>query len=151
MGYYSESNYYSDHRVAALDRERGAFNQKLMTLTFSVIDDEEEEEAEVEVTLPARFEVCETCSGKGTHVNPSIDSGGLSSDDFAEDPDFAEAYFGGAYDTVCYGCKGERVEPVVDEARLNSEQKRQYAMVRKTQRERADYEVECRHEREMGC
>ena len=67
--------------------------------------------------LPARFEVCETCHGTGSHVNRAIDGHGLSHDELYDDPDFAEAYFSGAYDVVCGDCRGERVELVVDEER----------------------------------
>lgn len=54
-------------------------------------------------------EVCPTCNGEGSHVNPSIDSQGLSADDFAEDPDFAEDYIRGTYDIPCKECNGLRV------------------------------------------
>lgn len=59
-------------------------------------------------------EVCGVCNGSGTCVNPSIDAGGLSREDFEDDPDFEEAYFEGAYDITCPECKGQRVVPVVD-------------------------------------
>jgi hypothetical protein len=65
---------------------------------------------------PAKFEVCGLCGGRGSHVNPSIDSHGLSNDDFAEDPDFKEAYFSGAYDVPCACCQGKRVELVPSKA-----------------------------------
>lgn len=58
-----------------------------------------------------QFAVCPTCEGRGSHVNPSIDSQGLSAEDFAEDPDFEEAYFSGAYDMPCSECHGQRVVP----------------------------------------
>lgn len=70
---------------------------------------------------PAKYEVCSTCRGTGSHVNPSIDSHGLSSSDFDEDPDFAEAYFGGRYDVACYRCGGQRVAPVLDRKRCSPE------------------------------
>jgi hypothetical protein len=55
--------------------------------------------------------VCPTCEGEGKHVNPSIDSHGISREEFDEDPDFEEAYFSGAYDVTCVECKGQRVVP----------------------------------------
>lgn len=64
--------------------------------------------------LPKHKIVCPTCGGKGTHVNPSIDSHGLSSDDFYSDPDFEEAYFNGYYDVTCYRCNGRNVVDEVD-------------------------------------
>lgn len=60
---------------------------------------------------PKGYAVCPTCEGRGSHVNPSIDSHGLTAEDFAEDPDFEEAYFSGAYDVRCAECHGKRVVP----------------------------------------
>ena len=57
----------------------------------------------------AEYVVCVVCNGRGSHVNPAIDSQGLSSEDFAQDPDFAEGYFSGVYDVQCSGCLGRRV------------------------------------------
>lgn len=74
----------------------------------------------VDVTVSFRFDVCPTCRGKGTHVNPSIDAGGLSREDFDRDPDFEEAYLGGVYDVNCARCKGKRVVPVPDDKRATS-------------------------------
>lgn len=73
---------------------------------------------EHEVYIPARYIVCERCNGAGKHVNPSVDGHGLTSEDFAEDPDFEEAYFSGVYDVQCEDCKGERVIKDADEARM---------------------------------
>lgn len=64
--------------------------------------------------LPWKYEVCDVCDGKGTHVNPSIDCGGISREEFQEDPDFEEEYFSGSYDMPCNACDGKRVVPVVD-------------------------------------
>lgn len=50
--------------------------------------------------------ICPACSGNGTCVNPAIDANGLTAEDFADDPDFAEAYFDGAYDEACRACAG---------------------------------------------
>ncbi len=69
---------------------------------------------EIEIELPSMFEVCPVCSGSGSHVNPSIDSSGLSSLVLNDDPDFAEAYIRGDYDVTCNRCEGRRVVPVVD-------------------------------------
>ena len=72
--------------------------------------------------IPVKYEVCETCEGKGKHVNPSIDSHGLSREDFDDDPDFAEDYMSGRYDVPCNECHGNRVALVVDEERATQEQ-----------------------------
>src|SRR5262245_37322369 len=53
--------------------------------------------------------VCPVCEGEGKTVNPAIDCHGLTREDFADDPDFAEDYRRGAYDITCRGCKGLRV------------------------------------------
>lgn len=50
--------------------------------------------------------ICPACSGDGHCVNPNIDSHGLTAEDFAEDPDFAEDYRNGTYDVRCEACKG---------------------------------------------
>lgn len=51
---------------------------------------------------------CYACSGTGTMVNPSIDAGGLTAQDF-EDPHFAEMYMAGAFDVPCSTCKGTKL------------------------------------------
>jgi hypothetical protein len=74
--------------------------------------------------------VCPTCDGRGSHVDPSVDCMGISAEDFRDDPDFHDDYFGydgdeddegnpvrkarGAYDVDCYECGGRRVVPVPD-------------------------------------
>lgn len=65
------------------------------------------------VWVDAVYEVCDLCQGRGSHVNPSIDCGGLTREDFDEDPDFAESYFEGHYDVDCNQCHGKRVVPVL--------------------------------------
>jgi len=67
----------------------------------------ETEEGDIE--YQAKYQVCPDCNGMGKYVNPAIDSHGLSSNDFAEDPDFQENYFNGLYDITCQSCKGRRV------------------------------------------
>jgi len=64
---------------------------------------------EGEIKLQLEWGICPTCQGNGTHVNPSIDSHGLSSEDFYEDPDFKEDYCSGRYNVPCYECNGRRV------------------------------------------
>ena len=91
------------------------FDEKAMTLTIY-------EDDEAEFTVPAKYDVCGTCDGKGSHVNPSIDAHGISPEEFAEDPDFREDYFGGAYDVACNECRGKRVVPVADEGLMTPEE-----------------------------
>ena len=65
------------------------------------------------VVLPTKKAVCWHCNGEGRHVNPNIDDG-LSSEDFAEDPAFAESYFSGVYDVRCHACDGNNVIDEID-------------------------------------
>lgn len=85
------------------------FDEKAMTLSIVVENDEGEEET---LTVKAAFDVCSLCRGKGTHVNPSIDAHGITCEEFDDDPDFREEYMSGAYDVHCYECGGKRVVPV---------------------------------------
>jgi hypothetical protein len=63
-------------------------------------------------TVPFKFEVCPTCRGSGTHVDPSIDSGGLTAEEMERrGPDFRARYERGDYDQPCNECDGRRVVP----------------------------------------
>jgi len=93
-----------------------------MKLTRTIYGDDEGEEYEME--FPFKWGVCPTCDGRGQHVNPSIDCNGLTAEDFAEDPDFREQYFGGSYDEQCCQCDGRTTVPVIDDKNLNDEQKK---------------------------
>ena len=42
--------------------------------------------AELELALPAKFEVCHRCQGTGTHTNPSIDGNGITASEIAGMP-----------------------------------------------------------------
>ncbi len=154
----ADENYYNDPRVrAARDKWYKSFCKETMNLTLTIYPDNPddpdclEDILEVDVILPARLVVCGTCNGKGSHVNPSIDSHGLGQEDFDEDPDFAEAYFSGHYDVTCYDCGGQNVVPELDEDRCTPEQKQALETHYEWQREEARYEAECRMERMMGC
>lgn len=113
------------------------------TVQHKIYDDEGEVQT---VTFPANYEVCWRCLGEGKHVNPSIDGpGGLGQEDFDADPDFEEAYFSGLYDVICHTCEGRRVLPVIDEDRLDEEQKAQLVRLHM----QWDDEAASRHESEM--
>lgn len=109
-----------------------------------------EGDTEITVDLPVKYEVCDLCEGRGKYVNPSIDAHGISAEEFAEDPDFAEEYFRGSYDVPCGQCKGQRVMAVADVAKCSFEQKRALVTYRKQERENARYEAISRAERRMG-
>jgi hypothetical protein len=117
-----------------------SFDEKTMTAT---IDDGENEPIEVK----CKYVVCEVCNGKGSHVNPSIDSHGLSREDFDEDPDFRENYFSGMYDVPCNECKGSRVLPEpIDETPENIKN-----LIENRIRDEMEYNQLCAMERKMGC
>ena len=101
-------NYYHDRRVTARAPE---------TVLYT-------EEGEIE--LPTKYEVCDLCHGEGKHVNPAIDCGGLSREDFDEDPDFAENYMSGMYDVPCNQCHGRTTVKVVDRDALSPELREAY-------------------------
>lgn len=98
--------------------------------------------------LPWKWAVCDVCEGKGTHVNPSIDCGGLSREDFNDDPDFAYAYGAGLYDVPCNKCGGRTTIPVIDESRIDPELLKKYQAHLK---EEAEYVALCRSEFIHGC
>jgi len=110
-----------------------------------------EEDEWYEMRIPAEYEVCGTCDGKGKHVNPSIDSQGLSREDFDDDPDFEEDYFAGKYDVTCNECNGKRVSPVVNWAALERKSKEDKKYVEEFIEEFYDYERTCYMERKLGC
>jgi hypothetical protein len=104
---------------------------------------------EVEATVPARFEVCDRCEGRGTHDHPAF-SNGITSSDFDEDPDFREDYMRGAYDVSCSECRGLRVVAVPDVARCSFAVRRELVQARRYEREQARFAAIERREREMG-
>lgn len=112
-----------------------------------IFEDEDDEGDDIELELPAKYEVCSLCNGKGSHVNPSIDAHGLSREDLAEDPSFADDYLSGMYDETCYECGGRRVQPVVDEKHADKETLKRF---QDRARSEADYIRECEYERRMG-
>jgi hypothetical protein len=97
--------------------------------------------------LPTTWAVCDVCNGEGKHVNPSIDCGGLSAEDFADDPEFAEDYMRGAYDVTCNKCAGRTTIRAVDWDRLSAEDRALYE--KQLDEEAADRAIE-RAERLMG-
>jgi hypothetical protein len=121
-------NYYSDHRVISSMTRKiivGATREGVLVDFGALIDYNDEpldgypEEGVALVDLPMKMVVCPCCDGRSTVVNPAIDAGGLSQEDFDDDPDFEERYLSGYYDITCPECKGMNVTPAIDEARLN--------------------------------
>jgi len=117
-----------------------SFNEKSMQFIIETGEGED-------IIIPAKYEVCNTCEGKGSHVNPSIDSHGLSREDFDDDPDFKENYFSGMYDVACNECKGRRVSPIPDNERMDEKLKK---YVEDFISDHFSYQYECYRERMMG-
>jgi hypothetical protein len=107
----------------------------------------EHDDCDEVIELPIRWAVCPVCKGRGTHVNPSIDAHGISPDEFAADPDFAEDYFGGAYDVQCANCGGRTTIPEVDEDRADPEL---LALYLAHQKEESEWRAIQAAERAMG-
>jgi hypothetical protein len=106
---------------------------------------EEEEDREVAI----RFDVCGTCDGRGSHVNPSIDADGISGEEWAHEweEEDREAYLSGAYDVTCAECGGARVVPVPDPNRNPPEL---LALLAEREEERARDAWERAEERRWG-
>jgi len=126
-----------NYNIASDARSRGPAEKPVLYL-----EDGDEKE------LPMKFEVCPVCEGKGSHVNPSIDAGGLSAEKFHDDPDFAEQYWHGTYDQTCNRCEGKRVVPAVDWDALSEDESKAY---KKQLRSEWEDEQERLSEIRMGC
>jgi len=113
-----DSELSDDDKVAEIvrnqDEQEAESALRAIGEPFHVLTWDDDEGRELRYIVPARFEVCQSCRGKGTRVNPAIDGHGISSEEFAEDPDFEEAYWRGDYDIRCDECNGQRVVPVPD-------------------------------------
>ncbi len=105
---------------------------------------------EVEIEVPFKWGVCSTCNGKGKHVNPAIDSHGISQEEWDRDwsDEDREAYFNGRYDVICSECGGKRVVPEPDE---NQCHKMILEYINNKIADEHNYARECLQERMMGC
>lgn len=111
--YFNDLSFSSDYRVLNADLYRNS--------NFCLYRTNPDTGAEYEDQLPLHWVVCPTCGGRGTHVNPSIDAGGLTGDDLYDDPDFFEDYRSGLYDQVCSTCHGRTTVQDVDVSQLDDE------------------------------
>jgi len=151
-------NFHNDLRVRAtypVPYQLIQLSESHATLTISddllsqlIEDNEIAEDHSGSFQLSSEYTVCAVCRGTGTMVNPSIDCDGLTAEDFAEDPGFAEDYFSGAYDQQCSGCCGRRVQIAADFTGLPNVVCK--AIDAWLQAE-ADYLAECAAERRAGC
>lgn len=102
------------------------------------------------LALPAKFSLCPRCRGVGSHVNPSIDGHGITSEEW-NGPDWSEdekeTYMSGGYDVACHRCAGEKVIKIVDRDRASAEDLKIYD---DQERELRDLEAEEAAERRAG-
>jgi hypothetical protein len=123
-----------------------------MEASYTYVNDDGDD---VTVELPTRFAVCDDCEGHGTVMNESMRQHAYTREEFFEafpEPEDQDQYFkrGGIYDVQCPTCKGNRVVPEIDDARLDPEQREHAEAIAKSAADRASFEREWRHEREMG-
>lgn len=79
---------------------------KLLTKALDFLS---KEEGYYQIEFPCSRMVCPSCDGEGTELRGGLKGAVFTSEDFAEDPEFAENYFGGRYDVACSECKGRNV------------------------------------------
>lgn len=117
------------HPALVFDEARMVFVVDLELVQDEDEDEQDEERAEQEEIIPARWELCSTCEGRGTHVNPGIDAHGITQEERDNDWDDEDwqGYLDGRYDVTCYECGGLRVAPVLDEARATPAQVARWA------------------------
>lgn len=142
-----EYNYWHDPRTIASMKNKLEFDEKKMRIFVKIEKDCGEEYVG---SFPARFEVCNLCSGKGKHVSSAIDSSGLTDEDL-DDYSFREDYFDGIFDTTCNQCMGNRIIPIPNKKAFMSEQeKNDLALWEKNEAEEYAYARMCAAERAMG-
>lgn len=116
-----------------------------MTLTWTQEDDEG---YEVDVSIPAKADVCGRCDGAGTHDNPAFSNGFTSDEMYEMGDDFCEGYVSGVYDVQCETCKGRTTVLVPDEDRADPDLLERYY---EWCDDMAAHYAECEAERRMGC
>jgi DnaJ-class molecular chaperone len=92
-------------------------------LTIEIEDPETGDNVEIE--LPAAWEICHRCDGDGKHDHPAF-SNGITSDEWNGpdwDDESRESYLRGAYDVQCSVCNGSGKILVVDEDKLTPAQR----------------------------
>lgn len=122
-------------------------------ITIKVLD---EDDNETEHELPSKMEVCDECEGEGFVLCEGMRGHAYSQEEFDEsfsDDEDREHYFrrGGKYDVSCPSCKGKNVVPVVDEGKLNAEQKIVFAAWQKQEEQKAQWDREDRATMRMEC
>lgn len=122
-------NYYNDSRVinamVSSSWEVVSVGAREVTVRFAdfmvenLIDCEVlPEDSSGVLTVACQWEICSQCTGSGRTVNPSIDAGGITEDDWYDwDEEEIDAYFAGRHDIDCSLCNGtgKRSMPVFPE------------------------------------
>lgn len=68
--------------------------------------------------IPAKWEICSYCSGKGVSSRWMEPSGGFTKETLEEDPEVLHAYLEGEYDLPCPKCHGRTTIAVPDENKI---------------------------------
>jgi len=142
---FDENTMTATMRVPAL---AGAGSENITDKAGSENISEDEDSLE---RVPIKYEVCDTCEGKGAHVSASIDAHGITQSEWAEwDQEERESYRSGGYDTTCVECHGKRIVPEIDWENLEGRN----AELSKRVRDHLEAQYEDRraqaHEIEMG-
>jgi hypothetical protein len=118
------------------------------TIEITIEDDEGEERV---VKLPAMWEICRTCHGKGKH---SLALGAITQEDRDRDwsPDEWEDYMAGGYDQTCRSCDGTGKVLVANWSAIDADPslKDDAKAYREILKDDAEYRAMCRLERESG-
>lgn len=147
----------SESECAAYDKMR--LSESEIVFVYDGWDEGEEvpgDSAQIDfyLAVSCKFEVCPTCEGRGSHVNPSIDDRGITSSEWAEwDEDEHKMYRSGGYDVPCYECGGLRVVETPDLEHASEAVKLHVKRLEKEEAEAAREDAEDRRTQwyEMGC
>jgi hypothetical protein len=142
---------YRDRLAQNRDQRRRDEDHEGMRVRVKLELEEENEEGEIfeSVWVPAIYAVCGPCGGRGSYINPAIDSNGITGEEMDElGEEFREGYMRGTYDVTCDACDGKRVALVEDRERIAPDVLE--AIIRRSESE-AEYRAEEEAERRAGC
>ena len=119
------------------------FDQDTMTLFYEEAGPNDED-----LTVPARWDSCSLCSGKGKH-SLAVDGHGITAEEWEQDWDYEdrEMYLSGGYDSQCEECDGTGAVPVPDYDRMSDEARK---AVDNWNRAEAEYRAISAMERKYG-
>jgi hypothetical protein len=103
------------------EKEMNKVGKDNRVIEIEISGEDEDGDYTETVKFPAKFEICERCSGEGMITNPSI--GAITGEEWRNEwsEEDRENYLGGMYDIVCPTCKGVRVLKVIDEEKCVGE------------------------------